>query len=64
VGDLVSLEWTPDRIIEGIVIAARDCGWKPPMLTILEGDGSMMMCSSPDVKVISRRKKARFRRRK
>ena len=64
VGDLVSLEWTPDRIIEGIVIDLRDRGWDPPMLVVLDRRGGTTMCTSPSVKVISRRKKPRSRRRK
>ena len=64
VGDLVSLEWTPDRIIEGVVIDARDRGWDPPMLTVLDRRGGTVMCTSPSVRVISRRKKPPARRRK
>ena len=64
IGDLVSLEWTPDRIIEGIVIDLRDRGWDPPMLVVLDRRGGTTMCASPSVKVISRRKKPRRRRRK
>lgn len=63
-GDLVSLEWTPDRIIEGVVIDVRDRGWDPPTLTVLDRRGGTVMCSSPSVKVISRRKQSRSPRRK
>lgn len=62
VGDLVSLEWTPDRIIEGVVIDVRDRGWDPPMLTVLDRRGGTVMCTSPSVRVISRRKKSPTRR--
>lgn len=57
VGDLVQCMWTEDRIIEGIVIEAKDRGWKPPMITVLTKDGERIMWSSPSVRVISRRRR-------
>ena len=62
VGDLVRCVWTDTRVIEGIVIDARDRGWKPPMLTILTNDGERMLWSSPNVKVISNRRRKRRRK--
>lgn len=62
VGDLVALMWTDQRIMEGIVIDARDRGWDPPMLTVLENGGGTLMWSSPNVRIISRRKRRRRRR--
>lgn len=62
VGDLVSCMWTDTRVVEGIVIDARDRGWKPPMLTILTHDGERMMWSSPHVRIISNRRRRRRKR--
>jgi hypothetical protein len=54
--------WTDTRVVEGIVIDARDRGWKPPMLTILTHDGERMMLSSPHVRIISNRRRRRRKR--
>jgi hypothetical protein len=61
VGDFVRCKWSETRTFEGIVIDARDRGWKPPMLTILTGDGERMMWSSPHVVIMARRRKRRKR---
>jgi hypothetical protein len=57
VGDLVQCTWTDERIIEGIVIEARDRGWKPPMITVLTKDGERIMWSSPSVRILARRRR-------
>jgi hypothetical protein len=61
VGDLVRCTWSEERMFEGIVIDARDRGWKPPMLTILTADGERMMWSSPNVIIMARRRRRRKR---
>ena len=61
VGDLVRCMWSETRMFEGIVIDARDRGWKPPMLTVLTKDGERMMWSSPHVVIMARRRKRRKR---
>ena len=61
VGDLVRCKWSETRTFEGIVIDALDRGWKPPMLTVLTGDGERMMLSSPHVVIMARRRKGRKR---
>jgi hypothetical protein len=53
--------WSETRTFEGIVIDSRDRGWKPPMLTVLTGDGERMMWSSPHVVIMARRRKRRKR---
>ena len=64
VGDLVALMWTEKKVIEGIVIDARDRGWEPPVLTVLENGGGTIMWSSPNVRIISRRKRRRSRKKR
>ncbi len=64
VGDLVALMWTDKKVIEGIVIDARDRGWGPPVLTVLENGGGTIMWSSPNVRIISRRKRRRSRKKR
>ena len=61
VGDFVRCMWSETRTFEGIVIDARDRGWKPPMLTVLTRDGERMMLSSPHVVIMARRRKRRKR---
>ena len=56
-GDLVRWAWTDSRVVEGIVIDAQDRGWNPPMLTILTHNGERMMCSSPNVTIVSNRRR-------
>ena len=63
-GDLVQCMWTEDNIIEGIVIDARDRGWNPPMITIITGDGEKFMWSSPNVRILSRRRRPAGKKKK
>lgn len=63
-GDLVQCMWTEDKIIEGIVIDARDRGWNPPMITIITGDGEKFMWSSPNVRILSRRRRPAGKKKK
>ncbi len=63
-GDYVQCMWAENKIIEGIVIEARDRGWEPPMITIITGDGEKLMWSSRNVRILSRRRRPAGKKKK
>ena len=61
VGNLIEVEFVDGAPRQGIVIevkAPKAGGWEVPWLTVLWNDGKQGLVRSPDVRIISRRRKA------
>jgi hypothetical protein len=60
-GNLIEVEFVDGSPRQGIVIEVKQSkagGWDVPWLTVLFNDGKRELVRSPDVRVISRRRKA------
>jgi hypothetical protein len=59
VGSLIEIEFVQEQVRQGIVVAVSEAKgpWQVPWLTVLFNDGKRELIRSPDVRVISRRRR-------